>query len=87
MDAPVTPAGAGTVERQDVCADRHARARCRARRPTEAIQSHGGKVTGSVSKKTDHVVAGADPGSKLAKAEASGISVLDETAFRKLVGL
>ena len=54
---------------------------------TEAIQARGGKVSGSVSKKTDHVVAGADPGSKLAKAEALGISVLDEPAFRKLVGL
>jgi DNA ligase (NAD+) len=54
---------------------------------TDAIQSRGGKVTGSVSKKTDHVVAGADPGSKLAKAETLGISVLDEAAFRKLVGL
>jgi DNA ligase (NAD+) len=54
---------------------------------TEAIQSRGGKVTGSVSKKTDHVVAGADPGSKLAKAETLGISVLDEAAFRTLVGL
>jgi DNA ligase (NAD+) len=54
---------------------------------TEVIQSLGGKVTGSVSKKTDHVVAGADPGSKLAKAESLGISVLDEGAFRKLVGL
>jgi DNA ligase (NAD+) len=54
---------------------------------TEAIQSLGGKVTGSVSKKTDHVVAGADPGSKLAKAESLGISVVDEAAFRKLVGL
>jgi len=53
----------------------------------EVIQSRGGKVTGSVSKKTDHVVAGADPGSKLAKAEALGISVLDEGAFRTLVGL
>jgi len=54
---------------------------------TEAIQALGGKVTGSVSKKTDHVVAGTDPGSKLAKAETLGISVLDEAAFRKLVGL
>ena len=54
---------------------------------TEAIQALGGKVTGSVSKKTDHVVAGADPGSKLAKAEALGISILDEAAFRALVGL
>jgi DNA ligase (NAD+) len=54
---------------------------------TEVIQSLGGKVTGSVSKKTDHVVAGADPGSKLAKAQSLGISILDEAAFRKLVGL
>jgi DNA ligase (NAD+) len=54
---------------------------------TEAIQALGGKVTGSVSKKTDYVVAGADPGSKLAKAEALGTSVLDEESFRKLVGL
>jgi DNA ligase (NAD+) len=54
---------------------------------TEAIQSLGGKVTGSVSKKTGYVVAGADPGSKLAKAETLGVRVLDEAAFRKLVGL
>ncbi len=54
---------------------------------TEAIQLRGGKVTGSVSKKTDYVVAGTDPGSKLAKAEALGVSVLDEAALRKLVSL
>jgi DNA ligase (NAD+) len=54
---------------------------------TEAIQARGGKVTSSVSKKTDYVVVGADPGSKLAKAETLGISVLDEHAFTKLVGL
>jgi DNA ligase (NAD+) len=54
---------------------------------TEAIQARGGKVTGSVSKKTHHVVAGAEAGSKLAKAESLGISVLDETAFRNLLGL
>ncbi len=53
----------------------------------EAIQSRGGKVTGSVSKKTDYVVAGADPGSKLAKAQTLGVSVLDEDALKKLVGL
>jgi DNA ligase (NAD+) len=54
---------------------------------TEAIQARGGKVTGSVSKKTDHLVAGAEAGSKLAKAESLGISVLDEAAFRNLLGL
>ena len=54
---------------------------------TDAIQSRGGKVTGSVSRKTDYVVAGVEPGSKLAKAEALGISILDEDALRKLVGL
>jgi len=53
----------------------------------EAIQSRGGKVSGSVSKKTDYVVAGADPGTKLTKAQALGIRVLDEAAFRDLVGL
>src|SRR5258706_8213801 len=54
---------------------------------TEAIQSRGGKVTGSVSKKTSYVVAGADPGSKLAKAETLSVAILDEAAFRTLLGL
>ena len=54
---------------------------------TAAIQARGGKVTGSVSKKTSYVVAGADPGSKLAKAETLGIPILDEAGFRALLGL
>ncbi len=53
---------------------------------TERIEAAGGKVTGSVSKKTDYVVAGADPGTKLAKAEKAGTEVLDEDGLLKLLG-
>jgi DNA ligase (NAD+) len=51
----------------------------------EAIMERGGKVTGSVSKKTDFLIAGADPGSKLDKARELGVKVLDEAAFRTLL--
>jgi DNA ligase (NAD+) len=50
------------------------------------IRSMGGTVSGSVSKKTHHVVAGEDAGSKLAKATELGVSILDEDAFLKLIG-
>ncbi len=54
-------------------------------RATELIEEAGGKVTGSVSKKTDYVVAGEDPGTKLTKAEELGIEVLDEDGLRTLL--
>jgi DNA ligase (NAD+) len=49
------------------------------------VKSAGGKVTSSVSKKTDYVVAGDNPGSKLAKAEKFGTEILDEEGLRALV--
>ena len=50
------------------------------------IEDAGGKVTGSVSKKTDYVVAGIDAGSKLDKAKELGVPVIDEAAMEKLAG-
>ncbi len=52
---------------------------------TEQIRRLGGHVSGSVSKKTDYVVAGAEAGSKLRKAEELGVIILDEEAFRTLL--
>ncbi|MGE5208590.1 MAG: NAD-dependent DNA ligase LigA, partial [Alphaproteobacteria bacterium] len=52
---------------------------------TEKIEALGGHVTGSVSKKTDYVLAGAEPGSKFDTAKELGIKILDETQFRKML--
>ena len=51
----------------------------------ETITDHGGKPTGSVSKKTDYVLVGSDPGSKLAKAQELGVAIIDEAAFEALL--
>ena len=53
----------------------------------EVVKQHGGKVSGSVSKKTDYVVVGTDPGSKYDKAKELGVPILSEAEFEKLVGL
>ena len=52
---------------------------------TDLIEAAGGKVTGSVSAKTDYVVVGEEAGSKLAKAQQLGTPLLDEEALRKLI--
>lgn len=58
----------------------------RSREDAEAlVASHGGKAGGSVSKKTNYVVVGEDPGSKLDKAKTLGVEILNEAAFEKLL--
>jgi DNA ligase (NAD+) len=52
---------------------------------TEKIEAFGGHVTGSVSKKTDYVLAGAEAGSKFDKAKELGIPIIDEAEFRKIL--
>ena len=52
---------------------------------TAKIEALGGHVSGSVSKKTDYVLAGAGPGSKFEKAKQLGIRILTEAEFRKML--
>jgi DNA ligase (NAD+) len=52
---------------------------------SETIAAHGGKASSSVSKKTDYVLVGSDPGSKLAKAQELGVPVIDEARFKELL--
>jgi DNA ligase (NAD+) len=51
------------------------------------IEARGGRVTSSVSKKTDFVVAGEEAGSKRDKAEALGVTILGEQEFREMLGV
>ena len=51
----------------------------------EMIEAAGGKVSGSVSKKTDYVVAGEEAGGKLTKAQSLGVAVIDEAGLRALL--
>ena len=52
----------------------------------EFIQSHGGKVISSVSKNTDYLVLGENPGSKFEKAKSLGIKIINENELKKLAG-
>jgi DNA ligase (NAD+) len=52
---------------------------------TDKIEALGGHVTGSVSKKTDYVLAGTEPGSKFDKAKELGVKIIDEAEFRKMI--
>ena len=53
---------------------------------TSLIEKNGGKVTNSVSKKTSYVLAGAEAGSKLTKAQSLGVKVISEDEFNDLIG-
>jgi DNA ligase (NAD+) len=53
---------------------------------TQMVMAAGGRVTGSVSRKTDYLVAGESPGSKLAQAEKLEVTVLDEAGLKELLG-
>ena len=53
----------------------------------QLVMQHGGKISSSVSKKTDYVVVGTDPGSKHDKAKELGLAILTESEFEKLIGV
>ena len=55
-------------------------------RAKDLIQAAGGNVASSISTKIDFLVAGADPGSKLAKAEKLGVAIIDEGELLRLLG-
>ena len=77
--------GRRPVGRQNICRHRHAGSKYSRDEIQELIARHGGRATGSVSKSTDYVVAGEEAGTKLAKAQKLGITILDEAAFDRLI--
>ncbi len=81
-DEPATPAGGKLTGTTWVLTGTLSLPRDEA---AEMIRQAGGKVVGSVSKKTTHLLAGTDAGSKLEKARALGTKILDEAAFRSLL--
>jgi DNA ligase (NAD+) len=76
---PAGPLAGVTVVLTGTLADRTREA------AAQAVESLGGKVSGSVSKKTSFVVAGDNPGSKLDKAQTLGVPVLDDAGLQKLL--
>jgi DNA ligase (NAD+) len=84
LRAPERPAEGGPLEGKTFVftGGLDAMSRSDAKKRVEAL---GAKATGSVSKKTDYVVAGEDPGSKLGKAESLGLTVLDEKGFLEML--
>ena len=80
------PAGRGRRRRQDLRAHRAPCPRSSAATRARASSRRAAKVSGSVSKKTDYVVAGEEAGSKLAKAEKLGVDVIDEATLLAMLG-
>jgi DNA ligase (NAD+) len=82
---PMAPAGPGGAQRDKTFVLTGTLQSLTREQAADAILRLGGKVSGSVSKRTDYVVAGAEAGSKLKKAEQLGIQILDEAAFLTLL--
>lgn len=85
-EAPVQPVSGGALDGLTVVVTGTLSSFSRAE-AEEAVRNAGGKATGSVSKKTDLVLAGENAGSKLTKAQALGVRVIDEETFKSMLGM